>query len=370
LELFGQDFYKIFQPERLILDQSWKWQPHNKKLLTNTKKLLAYKKNWDFFLARRFSHGYHLVLAPYGLQTGLLLQELKKRKKPFLYINWDEFIREGIVFYESKKEQFHIRIKKNVFDLKKVKNIFIDYTDLQEVFHYKRANFNFKEQLFIGRWLEALKTLEFILADKKWWPAKPSQMKSEGQNKFGELLIAKKMGFLIPNMIFTNEPREAQRFLFHKDAVLKESGVKNYFGPQRNLMLETTRVNALNKKLARVDLAPCMFQEFIEKKYDVRAIVIGKKTLAIKIESQTQKSKTDWRRQEGQTPMSRIILPHQIQKRLIRFANKNGFSFASFDLVVDQKNRFYLLEMNRPGQWFFLETLSGAPIAKTLVQNF
>jgi glutathione synthase/RimK-type ligase-like ATP-grasp enzyme len=370
LELFGQEFYKIFRAEELVFDKSWKWKPKNQSVLKNQKKILAYNSKWEAFLPQKFNRGYDFILAPYGLQTGLLLQELKKKKKPFLYVNWDEFIQDGTIFYNSSENRYQLRVKKFVFDLKKIKNVFLDYNDLQEVFHYKRAKFNFKEQLFIGRWLETLKTLEFVLEKKAWWPAKPSQMKLESQNKFGELLKAHQVGFKIPQMIFTNDSREAQKFLFKYKSVLKESGVKNYYGNKKMLALETNKVDAFNKKLSRINLAPCMLQEFIEKKFDVRACVIGKKVLAVKIESKSKKSKTDWRRQEADTPIEKYNLPSKVQKKLVRFARDLGFQFASFDLVVDKKGDYYFLEMNRPGQWFFVEALSGIPIAKTLAQKF
>jgi len=67
--------------------------------------------------------------------------------------------------------------------------------------------------------------------------------------------------------------------------------------------------------------------------------------------------------------MTQYKLPTTIEKKLIQMQKKLGFQLASFDLVVDQKNNFYVLEMNRPGQWLYMEALAGAPISKTLAAN-
>lgn len=252
-----------------------------------------------------------------------------------------------------------------------MKSIYCDYTNLSEVYHFKRSKFSNKEKVFISRWIEALNTLEFILSEKKWYPSKPSNMRYEIQNKFGELLLAKKLGFKIPKMIYTNDSREAQKFLKNNNSIIKESGIKIFEDAKGNLQIfESRKVDSKDKKIGNLNFSPCLFQEFIDKKFDIRATVVGNKVLSVKINSQeNSKSKSDWRGNEHLTPMSQFKLPVVVEKKLIKMQKQLGFLLSSFDLVVDKKNNYYLLEMNRPGQWLYMEALAGAPISKTIISN-
>src|SRR5690606_2938496 len=123
--------------------------------------------------------------------VGHIMKLLKKQKKPFVFINWDEFVEEGIIYYDESENAYQLRYKKEVFDLKKVKSIFIDYFDILEVFYFRRDRFTNKEKLFLARWIEALKTLEAVCEKATWYPSTPQGMSFEGQNKYLELMKAK-----------------------------------------------------------------------------------------------------------------------------------------------------------------------------------
>jgi glutathione synthase/RimK-type ligase-like ATP-grasp enzyme len=214
-------------------------------------------------------------------------------------------------------------------------------------------------------------TLEFVLEKAKWYTAKTSLMKYESQNKFGELLEANRLGLKIPKMIYTNDSREAQRFLFENTAILKESGLKFFKnGKSEALFFRSKKINPLDRKLSYIDKAPCMFQEYIEKAFEVRAMVVGNKVLSCKIEILKEGAREDWRGKEHLARFAKFKLPTKIEKKILKFAQDKNFKLASFDFVVDKKGDYYFLEMNRPGQWFFIEALSGLPIAKTLAQSF
>src|SRR5690606_5863602 len=155
----------------------------------------------------------------------------------------------------------------------------------------------------------------------KWFPAKPSLMEFESQNKFGELLLAKKIGLNIPEMIYSNDPREVQKFLKNRKVILKESGLKSFSDSKNNkLIFDSQVVSANDNKLPNIQSTPCMFQEFIDKKYDLRVVVVGNKALAAKIDSQSDKSaRQDWRGREHLVPFTPYRLPKDLEKKLIQY---------------------------------------------------
>jgi glutathione synthase/RimK-type ligase-like ATP-grasp enzyme len=371
MNIFGFEFYKKAGSADIKFHKGWSWKPAKLDLIKNPKKLLNFNSSVEIFQPQKLSRGYALLLSKKNTAVGSVISELKKSKKPFVYLNWDEFVGEGVVLYDSSEKKYIIKYKKHSFDLSKVKSVYCDYTNISEVFHFKRAKFNNKEKVFLSRWIEALQTLEYILNEKKWYPAKPSQMKYESQNKFGELVVAQKMGIKIPKMIYTNDAREAQKFLKDCPAIMKESGLKFFEDSRGNIQIfESQKIDAKNKKISQVGFTPCLFQEFIDKKYDVRTTVVGKKALSVKIDSQKdKKTANDWRGNEHLTPMTPYKLPKAVEKKLIQLQKKLGFELSTFDLVVDQKGNHFLLEMNRPGQWLYMEALAGVPITKTLALN-
>lgn len=372
MNIFGFENYIYKGLGGLNPKLKWEWKPAHWNLIKNTKSLLAFNSKVETYREDQFKKGFTLFLSRKNAMVGHLMQEMKKQKKSFLFVNWDEFIEEGVVYFDESKNAYQLRYKKYAFDLKKIKSVYLDYFEISEVLHYKRSKFTNKEKVFLARWVESLETLEFVCSKAEWFPSKPSKMAWDIQNKFGELLLAKKLGFNVPKMIYSNDSREVQKFLMDRKSILKESGLKSFSDSRNNKMIfDSAVIKPENKKLKNLHSTPCMFQEFIDKKYDIRAVVVGNKVLAAKIESQkNDKSKNDWRGREHLIPFKPYKLPSVVEKKLIAFLKTMDFKIANVDLVMSENGKYYFLEMNRPGQWFFVEALAGIPITKTLVKLF
>lgn len=371
MKIFGFENYIKKGLGGLDPKKKWAWKPAYWNLIKNPKSILNFNSTFESSSASP-KKNITLLLSRKTPMIGHVIAQMKKQKMPYVFVNWDEFVEEGTVVYDQASQSYQLRYKKSVVDLTKVKSVYFDYFELKEVYYFSRSRFTSKEQVFLARWLEALTTLEAVCINANWFPAKPSQMEFESQNKFGELLLAKKLGFNIPKMIYSNDPREVRKFLKDKKAILKESGLRSFTNNKNDkLIFDAKAVSADDKKLDTIQSTPCMFQEFIAKQYDIRAVVIGKKVLAAKIDSQKNKSAlSDWRGSEHLIPFTPYKIPKDLEKKLIRFTQHMGFSLANIDIVRGEDNRYYFLEMNRPGQWFFVESLSGIPVTKTLVKSF
>lgn len=117
---------------------------------------------------------------------------------------------------------------------------------------------------------------------------------------------------------------------------------------------------------------PVIFQEYIEKKYEVRGVFINGKILAASIHSQEAPGRTviDWRHYNiAQTPHYALSLPFEIEKKLVQLHEKLGVYYSAFDLIVTSDDEFVFLETNPYGQWLWIEDLTGLKITEEIAQS-
>jgi glutathione synthase/RimK-type ligase-like ATP-grasp enzyme len=194
----------------------------------------------------------------------------------------------------------------------------------------------------------------------------------DGRNKFDQLAIAEKLGFRIPNTIVTNNPASAKEFVEqHETAVIKSVGG---YGRQIEGGFYTVYTNIVTKAiLDRFDtirLAPVCLQEYVEKAFELRVTVVGQQVFGCRIDSQiTEQTQVDWRRYNNKTPHSIYVINEQLRGRMIAMMQHYGIRLASFDLVVTPDDRTIFLEMNPATQFFWIEELTGMPIADAIIDE-
>ncbi len=361
MKIYGQGQFKISARNQALNPKSWCWKPVHKDWLLHPKQFQI-KGAVQVFgsIDRKFT----LVLSQNDVQTGALLKTLREQKKSYVFINWDKFALVGEV-YLSKYINL-IKYKKQIFDLKNVKSVYYSAPDLIEAQYDTSDYFSLSEKLYINRWAEVLRSLENVLEKVTWVPAKPSQLISLSQKKYNELLMAQKLGLDTPQTIFTSSPLQANIFLKqNKKILLREFGRRVFIDKKNKFRQLENKIIENHKDLQLVQNTPCVFQNYIEKKFEVRAVVVANKVLSCKIDSQI----IDWRNNEGKTPFSKFTLPVQVQKKLIKLQKQLGFNLSCFDLICGVDNKYYFLEMNRPGSWFFIEALTGLKIRDAIVKR-
>lgn len=91
----------------------WAWKPAYWNLIKNPKPILSFDSKIVIHREDQFKKGYTLLLSRKNPMIGHIMQEMKKQKKPFLYINWDEFIEEGVVYFDESQNVYQLRYKKH-----------------------------------------------------------------------------------------------------------------------------------------------------------------------------------------------------------------------------------------------------------------
>ena len=209
--------------------------------------------------------------------------------------------------------------------------------------------------------------------DKKWlnYPL-------FSENKIQILRKAQETGLNIPATIITNNKKTVATFLKEHDTIITKPLSEAVFIDYKNVhfLSYTTVINGDNFNKIPENFFPSLFQENIEKKYEIRAFVLGKKIFSMAIFSQNDpKTLQDFRRYNYQNP-NRFVpfkLPIQIESKIFKLMDNLDLQTGSIDLIKDTKGQFYFLEINPNGQYgmvskpcnYFLER----EIAEYLILN-
>lgn len=194
----------------------------------------------------------------------------------------------------------------------------------------------------------------------------------DGRNKFDQLAIAETFGLQIPATLITNNPTTAKDFVKKYKAVAIKS-VAGY-GRQIEGGFYTVYTNIVTKNILdqfeSVRLAPVCLQEYVDKEFELRVTVVGKKVFGCRIDSQkTKKTRVDWRRYDRTTPYSAYTINQELSERLIAIMKHYGIRFAAFDLIITPDGRTVFLEMNPASQFLWVEELTGMSITDAIIDD-
>ena len=200
----------------------------------------------------------------------------------------------------------------------------------------------------------------------------PEWKMARAANKLLQLQVATQLGLTVPKTLVTTSCRDSREFFEHNEHTVVKTlgGFGSVIDKRRFKAIYTNRVSIDDMQNAEsLRLAPVIFQEEIDKLYEVRATLVGSSMFSCKIESQrSERTATDWRRYDfNNVPHSPIDLPKDIEEKLKQLAQHFGIRFASFDLAVSKTKDLIFFEMNPNSQWVWIERLTGLQITDSLI---
>ena len=205
-----------------------------------------------------------------------------------------------------------------------------------------------------------------------FWLSNPVHLE-QARKKVLQLKIARELGFTVPRTIITNDPEQVRQFLEFCGGRIIFKAIHNEMldYEDKSFNIPTTLIGSEHlAKLELVKKMPSLFQEFIDKKYELRVTVVGDKSFPIMIDSQAHsETSVDWRNPDfieklKYTPVS---LSQEIIDRCHAMLRTLGLEFGAFDFAVDKHGVCYFLEVNPNGQWYWLEHLTGVLISDAIV---
>jgi len=179
-----------------------------------------------------------------------------------------------------------------------------------------------------------------------------------------QLTVAQRIGLRVPKTLISSDPRRVADFVDANEGRIVHktmTSLRNAFMDTRKWQ-ETDR-SALNQLL----LAPTIFQEFIEGRFDIRATIVGQEIYAATIDTAQSRAGID-SRLDLDVPTTPYEVPNDIALQLHALMDTLNLKFATVDLKIDKCGQVYFLELNPQGQFLYIEILTGLPIAAAMAK--
>jgi glutathione synthase/RimK-type ligase-like ATP-grasp enzyme len=193
-------------------------------------------------------------------------------------------------------------------------------------------------------------------------------------NKMLGSVVAKRIGFLVPDSVATSNADVARDFISRHPTSISKSLTPAY--PKiagRQHILFTRRIDMDHPAdLTNLHLAPSIFQEAIPVAREIRAIVVADQVFAASLESRAPATPETARFRDnrlGNPHVEEIIdFPKEVADLCRAHCKALGLKFGALDLIMDDHNKYWFLENNPNGQWAFVEDTTGMPIGQALAR--
>jgi hypothetical protein len=217
-------------------------------------------------------------------------------------------------------------------------------------------------------WNGVLFSLSSYLGRIPW--VNPAPQNRLSASKPHQLRIARRIGIQVPETIFSNCPAEVSAFLkADRRHVYKQ--ISNFmFPPDQFVFTTEVRADDVRGEDDSIRAAPGIYQELVEKAAEWRVTIIGTTLFCVRIDSQgAESTKIDWRRDQRVPMYSLGTLDSEVTKQLLAVHRELGLVYGAYDLIERPDGEIVFLECNPDGQWLWLESATGAPIADCLAEH-
>ncbi|OJJ22130.1 hypothetical protein BKI52_08825 [marine bacterium AO1-C] len=190
-------------------------------------------------------------------------------------------------------------------------------------------------------------------------------------NKQLQLKVASRLGLNIPQTLLSNSPGRVKSFIEQYTAVISKTHYSFSIIDEQDQEYRVYSQKWQPHELQDLDwlvYSPLIFQEYIEKAYELRVIIVGDQVFCGKIPSQTsEKGKVDWRKDHKlMENLECYKLPEGIQLRLLRLMDYFRLNYGAIDLIKTPEGEYIFLEINPVGEFYWIDNLYDQKIAQAI----
>lgn len=205
-------------------------------------------------------------------------------------------------------------------------------------------------------------SIPYLINAEAWWVNPYSSIKA-ANSKIVQLKYALELGFRVPETLVSNCPERIKLFIQSAGSkpVVYKPFTPHCWAEHDGLKLLYTH------KISLADLTsdealqalPGIYQQYIDKQFELRVTCFGTHISAVKIDSQSHPlGHSDWRKiPVAEMKLEAYTLPKNLEHKLIQMMKKIGVVFACFDFIVSKDGHIYFLELNEQGQFLWLEDM-------------
>lgn len=171
-------------------------------------------------------------------------------------------------------------------------------------------------------------------------------------NKLTVLKAAQRLGLKTPSWFITGRKQDIENVQNQRKLVMKgisetleipagfkEEGFKWYTTP-------------LEIKVEQDSFWPTVFQESLNKQFDLRILYVDDTFFATAIFPSKDKNNIDFRKEDHSNLIYLpFVLPNHLKEKLSNLMQSIGLNFGSIDMVCNSNSEFYFLEVNPMGQY-------------------
>lgn len=208
--------------------------------------------------------------------------------------------------------------------------------------------------------LDSMRWMNSIQSIAKW------------DNRLIQTRLAKSLGWAVPETLVCTDPALAREFLvLHEHIVIKHLSAGGYSERADKLLFTKALSREDIEALGHVIWCPTLLQRRVNKVIEVRAIVVENEVFAAGIQPlKDARSEIDGRLWlDTDLRFARIDLGAAVNGKLVALTKAMGLAYGAVDLMVDDHQDLYFLELNCSGQWGFIEHATGYPITEKIVTS-
>lgn len=200
-----------------------------------------------------------------------------------------------------------------------------------------------------------------------------------GTNKLANLATAAGLGLLIPDTLVTADVKEIKAFAALYPRIITKAIAHNRIAATIdsdtyiNIAVDTAifdqdMIDALS---AEQHFLPAVFQQYLEKKYELRIFYFHGRLYSMAIFSQlNEATRIDFRKHDRETP-NRCVpyqLPDDLENKLGSFMQRIVMNSGSIDMVVTPSDDYVFLEVNPVGQLQWLSANCNYPVEREIAK--
>ncbi|MGE7136766.1 ATP-grasp domain-containing protein [Luteibacter sp. NPDC031894] len=193
------------------------------------------------------------------------------------------------------------------------------------------------------------------------------------EHKLVQLSACRRLGIPFPDTVVTTDACEVAALIRRWGQVVFKSFLVHQWEERDSGRLHAVGVVLLNgdSELPADAIAVCpgIYQQYIEKRCDVRVTVMGNRLFALRLGRGVDGAFVDWRghSRDPEFRAEAMALPVAVEAKLRELMRELGLVFGCIDLVVDKDGQFHFLEVNQAGQFLFMEDMiPDLPVLQTM----
>lgn len=309
-----------------------------------------------------------ILSTPTDLDTQNVIDWLTQFGAPFFRLNDEDLMMGEVQFYYDLLEESQAYFKQN--------NRKIFLTEISVVWFRKFGFLKSYDDVFndrsdITKYLykefSVTRSIIFNLLASKQWLYKKENMPS----KFGVLKEANNCGLRIPKTKILSNKEELDKFLSHHKGLLTKS-----LGEGKHVTYDNGNYPFFTKLIIKTDLvtekfSPTLFQNYVDKKYELRIFYLNGECYSMAIFSQNdQRTKIDFRNYDLKKPTRYVpySLPIDLEIKIDKMMRNLGLNTGSIDMIHAADDEYYFLEVNPAGQFGMTSTPCNFNLHKKVAQ--